>query len=317
MAEAAGLAATAALPSTHGRFSASREAVARRAGHATIVGLVAIGVVALAALMVPLAVAFAGNVFSSTPTEAAQMQGPPSNLRAAASAPSGWADSYAAAVPSASDRGAALIAGAQQQQTIDTLLNIYKWAETEKAYQAQQAANAARSAAVPPRGTSATLGRASGYAPGTRLYARITMYGCVGSGGGFCGGMASGITVFEGAAACSSDMPFGTKFTIEGSDGADVRVPRPGPPRLALGGRLLLQHGGRVRLGGVPGRDARQHHYRELTEGNNGRRQGRVRDPPLPFVRVRTGTALRLEGSRLLRAAWASRLRRDSALRSE
>jgi hypothetical protein len=115
-------------------------------------------------------------------------------------------------VPSASDRGAALIAGAQQQQTIDTLLNIYKWAETEKAYQAEQA----RLAAAPPRGTSATLGRASGYAPGTRLYARITMYGCVGSGGGFCGGMASGITVFEGAAACSSDMPFGTKFTIEG-----------------------------------------------------------------------------------------------------
>ena len=27
--------------------------------------------------------------------------------------------------------------------------------------------------------------------------------------------MASGITVFEGAAACSNDMPFGTKFTID------------------------------------------------------------------------------------------------------
>jgi hypothetical protein len=212
MAEAAGSAATAALPSTRGRFTASREAVGRRAGHATIVGLVAIAVVALAALTVPLAVAVAGSVFGSTPTEAAQTFSPPAELRAAASAPSGWADSYAAAVPSASDRGAALIAGAQQQQTIDTLLNIYKWAETEKAYQAEQA----RLAAAPPRGTSATLGRASGYAPGTHLYARITMYGCVGSGGGFCGGMASGITVFEGAAACSSDMPFGTKFTIEG-----------------------------------------------------------------------------------------------------
>jgi hypothetical protein len=216
MAEAAGSGATAALPSTHGRFAASREAVGRRAGHATVVGLVAIGVVALAALTVPLAITVAGNVFGSTSAQAAQTYGPPAELRAAASAPSGWADSYAAAVPSASDRGAALIAAAEQQRVIDTLLNIHKWAETEKAYQAEQAARAARSVAAPPPGTSATLGRASGYAPGTRLYARITMYGCVGRGGGFCGGMASGITVFEGAAACSSDMPFGTKFTIEG-----------------------------------------------------------------------------------------------------
>jgi hypothetical protein len=103
---------------------------------------------------------------------------------------------------------------------IDTLLAIQRWADTEKAYQADQAAKAAAAsrseAAAPARGTSATLGRASGYAPGTTLAARVTIYGCVGSGGGFCGGMASGIRVFEGAAACSSDMPFGTRFTIAG-----------------------------------------------------------------------------------------------------
>ena len=215
MAEAAGHAATAAMPSTRGILETSREAVTRRVGHATVIGLVAIAIFAVAAVTIPMATAFAGS-FGNSASAASLMYGPPTELRAAADAPSGWSGSYAAAVPSASDRGAALIAGAEQQQTIDTLLNIYKWAETEKAYQAEQAAQAARSAAAPPRGTSATLGVASGYAPGTRLYARITMYGCVGRGGGFCGGMASGITVFEGAAACSTDMPFGTKFTIEG-----------------------------------------------------------------------------------------------------
>jgi hypothetical protein len=80
--------------------------------------------------------------------------------------------------------------------------------------QAAGAARAAtaRSAAGPPT----TLGRASGYAVGTVLSARITIYGCTGPGGGFCGGMASGVRVFEGAAACSSDLPFGTRFRIHG-----------------------------------------------------------------------------------------------------
>ena len=66
------------------------------------------------------------------------------------------------------------------------------------------------------RGTVQSLNSASGYAVGTVINARITIYGCTGRGGGFCGGMSSGIRVFEGAAACSNDMPFGTKFTIEG-----------------------------------------------------------------------------------------------------
>jgi hypothetical protein len=217
MAEAAGHAATAAMPSTRGILEALREAVTRRVGHATVIGVAAIAIFAVAAVTIPMVTAFAGS-FGNSAAAAPLMYGPPAELRAAADAPSGWSGSYAAAVPSASDRGAALIAGAEQQQTIDTLLNIYKWAETEKAYQAEQArlGQVAGVSAAPARGAATTLGRASGYAPGTRLYARITMYGCVGRGGGFCGGMASGITVFEGAAACSTDMPFGTKFTIDG-----------------------------------------------------------------------------------------------------
>jgi hypothetical protein len=50
-------------------------------------------------------------------------------------------------------------------------------------------------------------------ASGTRIPgARITFYACIGSG--FCGSMANGQQVFAGAAACSSNMPFGTKFVI-------------------------------------------------------------------------------------------------------
>ena len=50
-------------------------------------------------------------------------------------------------------------------------------------------------------------------ASGTRMPgARLTFYACIGSG--FCGNMANGQQVFAGAAACSSNMPFGTKFVI-------------------------------------------------------------------------------------------------------
>jgi hypothetical protein len=48
---------------------------------------------------------------------------------------------------------------------------------------------------------------------GTRIAgATVTFYACVGNG--FCGNMASGQQVFAGAAACSSDLPFGTRFTV-------------------------------------------------------------------------------------------------------
>ena len=42
--------------------------------------------------------------------------------------------------------------------------------------------------------------------------ARATFYTC--AGGGFCGAMANGQQVFAGAAACSSDLPFGTRFFL-------------------------------------------------------------------------------------------------------
>ena len=49
--------------------------------------------------------------------------------------------------------------------------------------------------------------------PGTRIPgATVTFYACIGNG--FCGNMASGLQAFDGAAACSADLPFGTRFTI-------------------------------------------------------------------------------------------------------
>ena len=66
------------------------------------------------------------------------------------------------------------------------------------------------------RAPARSLNRASGIGVGTILPARVTIYGCTGPGGGFCGGMASGVRVFEGAAACSTNLPFGTKFRIHG-----------------------------------------------------------------------------------------------------
>jgi hypothetical protein len=49
-------------------------------------------------------------------------------------------------------------------------------------------------------------------AGGTALPSTVTFYACVGNG--FCGNMASGVPVFPGAAACSSNMPMGTRFVI-------------------------------------------------------------------------------------------------------
>jgi hypothetical protein len=199
--------ALAHAPSTHGAIHASREAITRRMGHATLIGLA----VVVAATIIPAAAALASGLRSSSSAQL-PLQGPSDQLRAASSAGIGWEEAYAAAVPSASDRGAALVAGAVEQRKIDTLVALDAWAKREEAAKNQVAG----AVAAPVRGTPATLNRASGYAPGTVLRARITIYGCVGRGGGFCGGMASGMKVFDGAAACSSDMPFGTKFTIAG-----------------------------------------------------------------------------------------------------
>jgi hypothetical protein len=80
-------------------------------------------------------------------------------------------------------------------------------------------ATAAKAAERNAAARSATLGRlgisgGAPIAPGTRLPVTITFYACVGNG--FCGHTASGMQVAAGSAACSRDMPFGTKFRIEG-----------------------------------------------------------------------------------------------------
>ncbi len=55
---------------------------------------------------------------------------------------------------------------------------------------------------------------------GTELPSTVTFYACVGNG--FCGHMASGEQPFPGAAACSTNMPMGTRFTINADPGHTV-----------------------------------------------------------------------------------------------
>jgi hypothetical protein len=203
--------AEAYSPPARGIIAASREAASRRMGQASLIGL---GVLMLAA-MIPAATTMASG-FRGGPSAPSLVYGPSDNLRAAASAGAGWEESYAAAIPSASDRGAMVIAAADHQRKIDTLIALQAWGEREAAAKAGQGSRQISAAGVPARGQAQSLNRASGYAPGTVLYARVTIYGCTGAGGGFCGGMSAGATVFEGAAACSGDMPFGTKFTMAG-----------------------------------------------------------------------------------------------------
>lgn len=74
-----------------------------------------------------------------------------------------------------------------------------------------------RQAAIAAANARAASPRAAWSAPpitnGTRIAgATVTFYACIGNG--FCGNMSSGQQVFAGAAACSSDMPFGTRFTV-------------------------------------------------------------------------------------------------------
>jgi hypothetical protein len=86
-------------------------------------------------------------------------------------------------------------------------------AEEANARAAEEAAAASRAVAAP---APSTVSSASGLEPGTVLRARVTIYGCTGPGGGFCNHMASGGSAFEGAAACSYNLPFGTKLSIAG-----------------------------------------------------------------------------------------------------
>ena len=147
------------------------------------------------------------------------MQGPASEMRAAAGVAGNWERSVAAGSAPVQELGALAIAGAQERDYQAMVSALNQLAAEERARNAAAAAPAASAAG---RGVPYTRNGASGYAAGTVLRSRITIYGCVGPGGGFCGGMASGVRVFEGAAACSSDLPFGTRFTIQGDPTARV-----------------------------------------------------------------------------------------------
>jgi hypothetical protein len=58
---------------------------------------------------------------------------------------------------------------------------------------------------------------------GTRIPgATVTFYSCIDNG--FCGNMATGDPVFAGAAACSADMPFGTRFVVANDPTGQVFV---------------------------------------------------------------------------------------------
>ena len=46
----------------------------------------------------------------------------------------------------------------------------------------------------------------------------LTFYNCYGQGGGYCGGMSSGVGVYEGAAACGYGFPLGQRFRLGGRD---------------------------------------------------------------------------------------------------
>jgi hypothetical protein len=76
----------------------------------------------------------------------------------------------------------------------------------------EAAARAQREAAAR-RAATAPVWQRAPLVAGTRVPgARVTFYACLGNG--FCGNMASGQAPFHGAAACSYNLPFGTKFVI-------------------------------------------------------------------------------------------------------
>jgi hypothetical protein len=181
--------------------------------------------IALAAAITVVGILFAASVpavttvlSGGTPTQAsvtAPVYGPPAELRASAGIAGNWERSLSATSPSATQLGGILMAAAEEQYRWDVLRAINTIAAEERAREQAQA-QVAGARSVPAPAAPTTLNSVSGLVPGTVLTSRITIYGCTGPGGGFCGNMASGIRVFEGAAACSTNLPFGTKFTIAG-----------------------------------------------------------------------------------------------------
>ena len=189
-----------------GPDSSSPDSLARRLGIATLIGVA----VLFFAATVPAITALASSSHASS--SLAPSYGPPAELRAAAGVSGNWERSYSVAAPDAGQMGAALLAGVAEQQKWDVLKAMLIIADQ----QAAAAGDAAAAERIHAAGIPFTLSQASGLAAGTVLRARITIYGCNGPGGGFCNHMSSGGVPFEGAAACSSNLPFGTRLTIDG-----------------------------------------------------------------------------------------------------
>jgi hypothetical protein len=189
------------------RLPNPRQFLASKLATASLGALLVIAVVA----SIPALSTFASSFAASTPASAEV--GPPTTLRAGSAAGGNWERAVSAAVPSAGQMGAALMAGkAEERQKWEVLQALVMMAEQKAA----QERAAARPVAAAAPGVPQSLGRASGVAAGTILRARITVYGCRGPGGGFCGGMSSGVRVFEGAVACSNNLAMGTKLKIHG-----------------------------------------------------------------------------------------------------
>ncbi len=180
----------------------ARSFIARNLITATLIAAAGIAVVVVAAT----AATMTARLRDNSPTAPLPTYGPPATLRASARAAMTFEQAHSSAFPSADALAGAIFAAAQERYAWEVLRAMKQLDEQRQAQ--------ATAAAAPARPSS--LNRASGYAVGTILTARITIYGCVGPGGGFCNNMASGMPVFEGAAACSPDLPFGTKVRIQG-----------------------------------------------------------------------------------------------------
>lgn len=188
-----------------GHLPNAREAVTRRLVSAALIG---IAVIVLAA-SIPAMTALISSLRSSS-SPARPVFGPPVELRAASGVAGDWARSASDAAPPAPQIGAAVMAAAaeaERWQQVKALVTIAHEREAQQRALASQRAGAAAPYSV---------NAASRYAPGTVLLSRITIYGCTGPGGGYCNRMSSGGEPFAGAAACSSDLAFGTKLTIDG-----------------------------------------------------------------------------------------------------
>ena len=194
-----------------GTFSDAREAFTRR-----LIVLVAVvaGVLALVAAIPAVTAAVSSIGSGSGP--AAPIYGPPLTLRSASGVVGDWAQSYRDASPDPQQLGGAIIAGTIEEQNAQLAAALQYVSYQQQQAVAQQRAVAASDAANATSNQVHSLNAASGLAVGTVLQARITIYGCKGPGGGYCNHMAGGGWPFEGAAACSSNLPFGTKLTIDG-----------------------------------------------------------------------------------------------------